>query len=65
MFRFLTFSNGTNEQCIQIDIIDDNVLENRESFTVNLDRIFTFGVLIDDSSVSVFIEDNESTLIAS
>ena len=64
MFRFLTFSNGTNEQCIQIDIIDDSALENRESFTVNLDRIFNFGVIVDDFSVSVFIEDNESTSIA-
>ena len=60
MFLPLTFtSNGTGIQCVQINIIDDNVLENRERFQVNISPFTSLGVVIINSSVSVFIEDND------
>ena len=67
MFLPLTFtSNGTQSriQCVQINIIDDNVLENRERFQVNISPFTPLGVVIINSSVSVFIEDNDGIVNA-
>lgn len=54
----VVFEPGEREKSVAIPIIDDKVLEESESFSVELSALST-GVAVSDSSATVIIEDND------
>ena len=58
----LTFKPCDDEQCITIRIMDDETLEQRERFTVSLDRPpgLTENIELVDTRKEVVIIDNDS-----
>lgn len=55
----VVFPAGKREHIIAIEIVDDSVLEEAESFTVQLSPLSS-GVRIDDGMTSVVIRDDDS-----
>ena len=57
----LTFTSTQSRDCANIGIIDDNLIESTESFTVTLSST-NFQVNILNSNALVFIADNDSKI---
>ena len=57
----LTFLQGTSQQCANISISDDTVLENNEFFSVQLTTTDQ-AVTLSPRSATVTIGDDDSTL---
>ena len=61
----LTFDIGDTQECVPIQVVDDDLLETIESFFVIIHPI-TFGitVLANRSFANVLIADNEGSILA-
>ena len=57
----VTFSEGMTRQCVMININDDDLLENSESFFVEL-ATFQRNVILDSNQTTVNIADNDGEL---
>ena len=57
----LTFSSSMTRQCVDIEIIDDDLLETSESFFAQLDA-FEPNVFLDSVQATVNIADNDGML---
>ena len=53
-----TFSSSSNQQCVNITIVDDNVLESLETFSVTIDTSVD-RVVLEPNTTVVEIVDND------
>ena len=58
----LTFNSGDTNQTVMIPIVDDNVVESTESFTVSLTTGDTSAVTLSSSTTTVTIQDEDSKI---
>ena len=56
----LTFNHATRRQCVEIEIMDDTILENIESFYVSLSTSDP-AIVVQSGTSTVWINDNDST----
>lgn len=57
----LTFDLGDTRECVTIPIVDDDLLEDTESFTVSAFSLSSAATVVANrSSANVLIADNES-----
>ena len=59
---FLTFEVGDTQECVPIQVVDDNLLEDTESFFVSIFSVSSVTTVpANRSSANVIISDNEGT----
>ena len=58
MMISLVFQAGEREKMVAVPIADDRVLEDPQSFSLELSALST-GVAVDGTSATVVIEDND------
>ena len=58
----VVFPAGVTEQTVVVSVVDDGVLEGPESFSLQLTAL-SAGVVADDTSATVVIEDNDGQLL--
>ena len=54
----LVFRAGEKEKSVAVPLVEDGVLEDPESFSLDLSPLST-GVTVSDTPATVFIEDND------
>ena len=58
----LTFEVGDTQECVPIQVVDDNLLEDTESFFVSIFSVSSVTTVpANRSSANVIISDNEGT----
>lgn len=56
----MTFNHATRRRCVEIEIMDDTILEDSESFYVSLSTSDP-AIVVHSESSTVWIDDNDST----
>ena len=60
----LTFDNATTVQTVRVIIVDDNILEDDETFLGNLATTDLYVDLIPENATTTIMEDNDSKLLS-
>ena len=66
--RVIKFDSCETRKCVQVEIVNDDIVEDTETFNIVLDQShfgLSFDVILEQDSTSILIENDDCMLLSS